>query len=248
MGRSALHWFRSLSQRWRRANFRKNLAAKLRAAERNHGSFLVRTCAPVRSTVPHPQRDVAGGVPERLHNAGHGLRTDLLSCAAEAEACLDEPSIVENRCSNAARTEIVFFVINGITLASDFLQFFEQPRQRGDGLRSPLFHTALAQNLLQPILCNMRDQSFSHARGMHAHPPTDPGIHPDESLRLNFLDVDRIGSIENCQMEVSPVWWVRWRMMGRATPRTSSPLSAPRLKLRIFNPTRYFPDSSSRVK
>src|SRR5579864_3048672 len=35
---------------------------------------------------------------------------------------------------------------------------------------------------------------------MNAHAAADPGVHADESRRLDLLDVDRLGPIENRQM------------------------------------------------
>jgi len=70
-----------------------------------------------------------------------------------------------------------------------------------------------------------------------AHAAAHPGIHPDEPLRLNLLDIDGVRASRIARWQVRPVWWVRWRMIGKATPRTSNPLSAPRLRLKIFKPT-----------
>ena len=46
----------------------------------------------------------------------------------------------------------------------------------------------------------MSDQRLTHAGRVHMHAATDPGIHLDESLRRDLLDVNRIGAVENSQV------------------------------------------------
>ena len=46
----------------------------------------------------------------------------------------------------------------------------------------------------------MRDQGLAYTRRVDAHAAADPGIHPDEPLGFDLLDVDSIRPIENGEM------------------------------------------------
>ena len=58
--------------------------------------------AAMRRTMPHAHGDVASSILERFEDAWHGLRTDLLGGAAEAQAGFDHAALIEDRRAYAA--------------------------------------------------------------------------------------------------------------------------------------------------
>ncbi len=128
-----------------------------------------------------------------------GMVCGLTCCVVplNAQAGFDGAVLVENRGADAARVQVVLFIVDGVALGAHLFQFLEQTRQGGDGFGRALFHPALAQNLLQLLLRNMGDNRLADAGGVHPHAASDPGVHADKTLGFNLLDVDGFRSIQN---------------------------------------------------
>src|SRR5258706_2965669 len=101
------------------------------------------------SAVSHAHGNVPGRVLEGFENAWHGLRTHLLCGAAQPQAGFNGASLIGGRTAKTAGAQVVLFIVNGIALDAHLFKLLEQTREGGASLGCALFHTSLAENLLQ---------------------------------------------------------------------------------------------------